>query len=269
MALKKVAASTSQVMSKDGTKIAYEKTGKGPVVILVLGALNSRKSGVKLAKLLAPHFTAITYDRRGRGDSTDIAPYAPQREVEDLAALIDETGDQVYLYGHSSGAAIVLKAAIKLRKQVKKIAIYEAPYVLDGGARKAAKEYNKQLKKLLASGRNGDAVALFVRNVGVSDKQIQAMKRMPMWKGLEVLAPTLAYDNDVLGEGHSLPTALLAGITTPTLVMHGGAGAPSMRDVAQAISETIPKAQLRTLAGQTHGVSAKVMAPVLAEYFSS
>ena len=254
--------------SKDGTIIAYDKVGHGPVVILVLGALNSRKSGANLAKLLASHFTVISYDRRGRGDSTDTAPYAPQREVEDLAALIDEVGGQACLYGHSSGAAIALEAAIKLRKQVRKLAIYEAPYALDGDARRAAKEYNRQLKKLLKSGRNGDAVALFVRHVGVSDRQIQAMRRMLMWRGLEAMAPTLAYDSEVLGEGHSLPTALFAGITTPTLVMHGGAGAPSMRDAAQAISEAIPNAQLRTLAGQTHGVSPKVLAPVLAEFFA-
>jgi pimeloyl-ACP methyl ester carboxylesterase len=257
-----------KVTSKDGTKIAYDKTGDGPVVIVVLGALNSRKSGAKLAKLLASHFTVIGYDRRGRGGSTDTAPYAPQREVEDIAQLINEVGGPVYLYGHSSGAAIVLNAAIKLRKKVRKIAIYEAPYSLDAAARKAAKAYNRELKKLLASGRNGDAVALFVRNVGVSDKQIQAMKRMPMWRGLEALAPTLAYDSDVLGEGHALPTDLLAGITLPTLVMHGGKGAPSMRDAARAISEAVPKAQLRTLAGQTHGVSPKVLAPVLEEFFS-
>ena len=118
------------------------------------------------------------------------------------------------------------------------------------------------------SGRNGDAVALFIRSVGVSDKQIQAMRHMPMWRGLEAMAPTLAYDSDALGEGHSLPTALLAGITTPTLVMHGGAGAPSMRDAARAISEAIPNSQLRTLAGQTHGVRPKVLAPVLAEFFA-
>ena len=259
---------TQTITSRDGTKIAYDKVGTGPVVILVLGALNSRKSGAKLAKLLASRFTVLSYDRRGRGDSTDTAPFAPQREIEDLAALINEAGGSVNLYGHSSGAAIVLEAAIKLRKRVMKLAIYEAPYVLKGDARIAAKEYNRELKKLLTSGRNGDAVALFVRSVGVSDKQVHAMKRMPMWRGLEAMAPTLAYDSEVLGEGHSLPTALLAGITIPTLVMHGGAGAPSMRDAAQAISEAVPKAQLRTLAGQTHGVSPKVLAPVLSEFFA-
>jgi len=138
---------------------------------------------------------------------------------------------------------------------------------LDGDARKTAKEYNVRLKKLLKSGRNADAVALFIRLVGVSDKQIQAMRRLPMWRGLEAMAPTLAYDSDVLGEGHSLPTALLSRVTTPTLVMHGGAGAPSMRDVAQAISEAIPNSQLRMLAGQRHGVRPKVIAPVLADFF--
>ena len=255
------------VKSKDGTKIAYEKVGTGPVVILVLGALNSRKSGASLAKLLASRFTVISYDRRGRGGSADTAPYAPQREVEDVAALIDEVGGPVYLYGHSSGAAIALEAAAKVRKHVRKLAIYEAPYTLDGDARKTAKEYNVRLKKLLKSGRNADAVALFIRLVGVSDKQIQAMRRLPMWRGLEAMAPTLAYDSDVLGEGHSLPTALLSRVTTPTLVMHGGAGAPSMRDVAQAISEAIPNSQLRMLAGQRHGVRPKVIAPVLADFF--
>ena len=255
------------VKSKDGTKIAYDKVGTGPVVILVLGALNSRKSGASLAKLLASRLTVISYDRRGRGGSTDTAPYAPQREVEDVAALVDEVGGPVYLYGHSSGAAIALEAAAKLRKHVRKLAIYEAPYTLDGDARKAAREYNVRLKKFLKSGHNADAVALFIKHVGVSDKQIQAMRRLPMWRGLEAMAPTLAYDSDVLGEGHSLPTRLLSRVTTPTLVMHGGAGTPSMRDAAQANSEAVPNAQLRTLAGQTHGVRPKVIAPVLADFF--
>jgi len=255
------------VTSKDGTKIAYDRTGKGPALILVLGALNSRKSGAKLAKLLAARFTVISYDRRGRGDSTDTSPYSPQCEVEDIAALIGAVGEPVCLYGHSSGGALALEVAIKLSKKIGKLAIYEVPYALDDTARKAANEYYKTLKKLLAAGRKDDAVALFVRSVGVSDKQIQSMKRMPMWKGLEKLAPTLAYDSEVLGKGHALPAARLSRITIPTLVMHGGAGASSMRDAARAISEAIPQAQLRTLARQTHGVSPKVLTPVLEEFF--
>jgi pimeloyl-ACP methyl ester carboxylesterase len=256
------------VESKDGTRIAYDKVGHGRVVILVLGALNSRKSAANLAKLLSTRFTAISYDRRGRGDSTDPAPYSPQREVEDVEALVNAVEGPVCLYGHSSGGAIALQAANKLGAQVRKLAIYEVPYSLDGDARRAASEYHRLLEKLLKAGRNGEAVALFIRSVGVSDKQIQAMKHMPMWRGLEVMAPTLAYDSEVMGEGHALPAALLARISTPTLVMHGSAGAPSMRDAARAISQAIPKAQLRTLVGQTHGVRPKVLAPVLEEFFS-
>src|SRR5512135_1233976 len=255
------------VTSKDGTKIAYDRTGKGPALILVLGALNSRKSGTKFAKLLAARFTVISYDRRGRGNSTDTAPYSAQREVEDIAALISAVGEPVYLYGHSSGAALALEAAIELGKKIGKLAVYEVPYALDENARKSAIEYYKTLKKLLAAGRKDDAVALFVRSVGVSDKQIEAMQRLPMWKGLVKLAPTLAYDSQVLGKGHAMPAARLSHITIPTLVMHGGAGAPSMRDAARAVSEAIPQAQLRTLADQTHGVSPKALAPVLEEFF--
>ncbi len=255
------------VISKDNTKIAYDKVGQGPVIIVVLGALNSRKSGANLAKLLAPHFTVINYDRRGRGDSTDTAPYTPKREVEDIEALINEVGEPVYLYGHSSGAAIALQAADKMRKQIKKLAIYEAPYSLTADEIKATKDYDKQLKKLLASGNSADAVALFIGHVGVSEKQIAAIKRMPMWKGLVGMAPTLAYDSDVLGEGHSLPTSLLEEITTPTLVMHGGRGAPAMQNAAQAISKAIPRARFLAVEGQDHGVSPKVIAPILTNFF--
>jgi pimeloyl-ACP methyl ester carboxylesterase len=256
------------VTSKDGTRIAYDKVGRGPVAILILGALNSRKSGAALAKLLASRFTVISYDRRGRGDSTDTTPYSPRREVEDVAALIDKAGGAAYLYGHSSGAAIALAAAARLGRQVTKLAVYEPPYTLDAPARKAAQDYDRKLEKLLASKRHGDAVALFLKAVGVSDKQVQAIKKMPTWRGLVSMAPTLAYESRVLGKGHSLPTALLAGVTTPTLVMHGGAGATSMRDAAKALSQALPSAQLRTLAGQKHGVRPKVLAPVLTEFFA-
>ena len=256
-----------KAISKDGTIIAYDKTGNGPALIVILGALNSRKSGSKLAKLLTSRFTVITYDRRGRGNSTDTAPYSPQCEVQDISALIDAVGEPVFLYGHSSGAALALEAAMKLSKRIAKLAIYEVPYAIDNNARNAANVYYKTLKKLLIAGRNDDAVALFVQSVGVSDNQIQAMKLLPMWKGLVKLAPTLAYDSEVLGEGHALPAARLSKITIPTLVMHGGAGAPFMRDAASAVSEAIPQAQLCTLAHQTHGVSPKVLVPVLEEFF--
>lgn len=256
------------VISRDGTRIAYDKTGKGPTVILVLGSLNSRKSGARLMKLLAPRFTVMSYDRRRRGDSTDTAPYAPQREVEDLAALIDEAKSPVFLYGHSSGGALALEAAIALRPRVKKVAVYEVPFTLDREAIRVAKEYDKRLKKMLAAGRGADAVVSFIRHVGVSDKQIRAIKRLPLWRGLVALAPTLAYDSDILGKGHRLPAARLKRVAVPALVMHGGKGAPSMISAAKAISAAIPHARLRELPGQTHGVSPKALTPVLNEFFS-
>lgn len=255
------------IVSKDGTKIAYVMFGHGPVVILVLGALNTRKSGAKLAKLLTSHFTVISYDRRGRGESTNVQPYSPKREIEDLEALINEVREPVYLYGHSSGAAIVLEAAIALGKQVKKLAIYEAPYAVDTTASEAAKEYNKKLKRLLSVGNRDDAVALFMQYIGVSDKQTQAMKHLPMWKGLVAMAPTLAYDSDVLGEGHSLPTTRVADISSPTLVLNGGASPEFMKTVAESLSKAIPKAHYRMLEGQNHGVKPDVIAPILTKFF--
>jgi hypothetical protein len=156
----------------------------------------------------------------------------------------------------------------KLHKQVRKLAIYKAPYSVNDQERKTAIEYYGHLKKLLREGKNEDAVSLFIRSVGVSDKQIQAIKQMPMWRGMETMAPTLAYDSEVMGEGRTLPVSLLKGIKIPTLVMHGGAGTVSMSDSAQAISKYIPHVQLRTLAGQTHGVSPMVLTPVLIEFFS-
>lgn len=255
------------VTSKDGIKIAYDKTGDGPTLILVLGVLNSRKSGAKLAKLLSAKFSVINYDRRGRGDSTDTTPYSPQAEIEDIDALIDEGGGPVFLYGHSSGAALALETVIKLQKKIAKIAIYEVSYTLTDQAKKAATHYYGKLKELLAAGDKAAAVTLFIQSVGVTDKQILAMKRLPMWKGLVRLAPTLVYDSEVLGKGHALPSSRLSQITIPTLVMHGGAGAEFMRETAQAVCEAIPKAQLRTLAKQTHGVRPAVLVPVLEEFF--
>ena len=113
----------NMVNSEDGTKIAFDKVGKGPAVILVAGALSARLSwsGHGLPELLAPHFTVYNYDRRGRGDSGDAKPYTVQREIEDIKALIDEAGGESYLYGHSSGGALALEAALKLSDKVKKL----------------------------------------------------------------------------------------------------------------------------------------------------
>ena len=262
---------TSTVTSKDGTRIAYDTIGHGPPVILVAGAMCSRSfwSGPELAKLLARRFTVYNYDRRGRGESGDTMPYAVAREIEDIEALIDEAGGSAYLYGHSSGAALDLEAALRLGKKVKKLAMYEAPYNDEAAAKQAFKEYIKQLTEALAADRRGDAVALFMKYVGMPVDQIEAMRHAPTWPMFESLAPTLAYDHSaILGEDASVPTDRAASVDVPTLVMNGGASYAFMYDTAQALSKTIPNAQLRTLEGQTHDVDPNVLAPVLVEFFS-
>lgn len=259
------------VTSKDGTHIAYDTQGEGPAVILVAGATCARLSwsGPQLSKLLAPHFTVYNYDRRGRGDSGDTKPYAVAREVEDIEALIDEAGGSVYLYGHSSGAALVLEAAIQLGQKIKKLALYEAPYHEEAADQQAFKDYIKQLTQALAADRRGDAVAAFMQYVGTPTNQIEAMRQPPAWPQLESIAPTLAYDHaGIMGEDASIPTERIAVITAPTLVMNGAASFPFMYDTAQVLSKVIPNAKLLTIEGQTHDVDVNVLAPILVEFFS-
>src|SRR2546430_1313940 len=258
------------VTSKDGTNIAYDKQGEGPAVILVAGAMCARFSwsGPQLSNLLAPHFTVYNYDRRGRGDSGDTKPYAVAREVEDIEALIDEAGGSAYLYGHSSGAALVLEAAIQLGQKIKKLALYDAPYHEEPEDRHAYKDYIKQLTQALAADRRGDAVAAFMHYVGMPTDQIEAMRQSPAWPQLEAIAPTLAYDHTaILGEDSSIPTERIAVITAPTLVLNGGASFPFMYDTAQALCKAIPHAKRYTLQGQTHDVAPEALAPVLVDFF--
>jgi len=258
--------------SKDGTTIAFDKQGDGPAVIVVDGATSTRSSGSKpeLARLLAQHLTVYRYDRRGRGDSGDTKPYAVDREIEDLEALIDEAGGSACVYGHSSGGCLALEATVKLGDKVRKLAMYEAPYNDDPAARKAWGEYIKNLTEALASDRRGDAVALFMAYVGIPAAQIEGMRHAPFWAGMEAIAPTLAYDHTaIMGKDLSIPRERVARVHVPTLVMAGGNGAPFMRETAQTLSRAIPNATLRTLDGQTHDVHPDALAPVLVEFFAA
>ena len=264
----------AKVTSKDGTEIAYDKLGSGPAVILVEGALGHRSFGApRLAELLAPQFTVYTYDRRGRGDSSDSKPFAVEREIEDIEALIDDAGGSASVYGISSGACLVLEAAFELGKKIRKIALYEPPYNSDKATAPAWKEYRQQLKQLLAADRRGDAVALFMQFVGVPAEQIDGMRHAPMWPGLESVAPTLIYDADAMGgDNRSVPAERAARLTVPALIMDGGANLafmPFMHATATELAKALPHAQHRTLEGQTHDVKAEVIAPVLAEFFVS
>jgi pimeloyl-ACP methyl ester carboxylesterase len=259
------------VTSKDGTTIAYDRSGHGPVVILVDGALQYRAfdQGMKeLADLLSGHFTVIHYDRRGRGDSTDNQPYALEREIEDIEAIIDASGGSAFLYGISSGAALAMEAALALPDKVRKLAMYEAPYNDDESSKQAWGEYVKQLQGLLEEGRKGDAVGLFMMLVGASPQDVEGIKQTPMWPLWESIGQTLAYDHiAALGEDAAVPTERAAKLTVSTLVLNGSQSFPFMHTTTIKLANTIPNAQQRTLEGQTHEVSAAALAPVLIEFF--
>lgn len=260
------------VTSDDGTRIAYDTQGNGPAVILIDGALCTRSSGSKpdLIARLAPHCTVYSYDRRGRGDSGDTSPYAVEREVEDLAALIEDAGGTAALYGHSSGAALALEAALRLGPRVTRLALYEAPYKDDSEAQRAWADYIARLTDLLAADRRGDAVALFMAYVGTPAAQVDSMRRAPFWPALEAIAPTLAYDHTaLLGADGAIPAARAARVTPPALVMAGGASHAFMRDTARALGAAMSHAQVRTLEGQTHNVEPDVLAPQLVEFFTA
>jgi pimeloyl-ACP methyl ester carboxylesterase len=266
------APSMNTLTSPDGTTIAYDKQGSGPALILVDGALtvHSSGSGSELARLLAPHFTVYGFDRRGRGESGDTLPYAADREIDDIEALIDRAGGPAFLYGHSSGGPLAMRAAIRLGSKVSKIALYEPPYNNDPGVQEGWSRYLRQLGQTLAEGRRGDAVALFMLLIGTPADQIENMRRSPAWPGLEAVAPTLAYDHAaIMGEPWSVPAGLGARVSVPALVMAGDTSLPFMPDAARVLSQAIPQGQLRTLAGQTHEVKPDALAPVLVEFFAS
>jgi pimeloyl-ACP methyl ester carboxylesterase len=259
----------NQVISKDGTAIAFDRSGQGPTVILVGGAFQYRAIDpptAQLAALLAEHFTVFHYDRRGRGESGDTQPYAVEREIEDLEALINEAGGSAFVFGMSSGGVLALDAAAR-GLAITKQALYELPFNSgDEQARQGAEHYTRQLRALLNEGRRGDAVALAMTTWGAPPEAIAGMRQTPIWPLFEAVAPTLAYDDAIMGDG-SAPTARLASITVPTLVMDGGASPTFMRNAAQAAAQALPNTKRRTLEGQTHDVAPQVLAPVLVEFF--
>jgi pimeloyl-ACP methyl ester carboxylesterase len=260
------------VISKDGTRIAFDQTGTGPALILVHGAFTHRAidpQAVQLADLLSPHFTVFHYDRRGRGESGDTQPYAVQREVEDIEALIDEAGGSAFVYGISSGAALAMEAAIELPGKIKKLAMYEASYKSDEQARREWKEFRRELNDLLTADRRGDAAALFLTLVGMPADQLDGMRREPLWAAFEAVAPTLAYDAAILGEDRAVPTGKAARVAIPALVMNGSASEAFMYDTAMELAKVMPNAEHRALEGQTHQVSSEAIAPVLVEFFTS
>lgn len=260
------------VTSRDGTRIAYDRLGAGPAVILINGALADRSASAEIARLLASHFTVLTYDRRGKGDSGDTPPYAVAREVEDIAALIAAAGGTAHVVGFSSGAALALEAAGALGPKVPKLALYEAPYDEAPGAAAKWKAYRAEQAKLLAAGRAGEAVLHHMKFAGVPDPVVAQLRGSPAWAGMEAMAATLPYDVAVIGDDRSVPTARAAKVSAVTLVMDGGANRdtmPFMAASANKIAEAIPDARRRTLEGEGHNVSAKAVAPLLISFLEA
>lgn len=262
----------SNVTSRDGTTIAYETTGTGPPLILVDGALCHRDFGPSrpLAEQLAGDFTVITYDRRGRGESGDGVAYAVEREVEDLEALIEAAGGSAHVYGISSGAALALDAAQR-GLAIDSLALYEPPFIVDDGRPPMARDYRSRLSGYIVAERPGDAVRLFMREVGMPALLVQLMRFMPAWSKLKRVAHTLSYDAAVMDgtqDGRPLPEGRWSDVTVPTLVIAGGKSDPWMHHGTQALADALPNARFETLEGQNHMVKPKALAPMLAEYFA-
>jgi pimeloyl-ACP methyl ester carboxylesterase len=260
-----------KVFSKDGTAIAFDRIGYGPPVILIDGALCYRGMGQsgQLAELLAPHFTVFTYDRRGRGASGDTLPYAVEREVEDIAALLSEAGASAFVWGTSSGAVLALEAANCL-SGIKKLALYEAPFIVDD-TRPTTEDGWDRISGAVAADRRSDAVKLFLKLVGVPGFVRALMPLMiPMWLKLKAVAHTLPYDGAIVRDsqrGKPLPANRWASVTIPALVMDGGNSPAWMRHANRSLASVLPNARYQTLQGQTHMLKPKAHTPILVKFF--
>lgn len=259
-------------VSKDGTKIAYEKAGSGPSVILVNGALSARSSSAAVAEMLSSDFLVFSYDRRGRGDSGDTQPYAVDREVEDLESILEEAGGTVRLFGHSSGAVLALTAAERLAG-IQRLALYEPPFVVSRNRPPLLPEYGARLRGLIEAGSRGEAVEHFMTlAVGMPKEAVAHIRESPAWENLEKIAHTLLYDQAIMEgmmTGEPLPDGKWNGIRVPTLVMTGGASPGWFAQGADNLCELLTHAERKILPEQDHGPRPEVLVPVLKEFFGS
>ena len=255
------------VKSADGTVIAYDRTGDGPVLIVCVGAFCTRHTFAAPAELTR-RFTVVTYDRRGRGDSGDTDLYAPEREYEDLAAVAAATGDgqPPFVYGHSSGGALALRAAAA-GFAVAGLAAYEAPFPTDD-APALAIDPAAHIRELVNTGRQRDAVIFWMAEVvGMPAQAVAGLSEAPWMSGLEALAHTLPYDLAVTGIG--MPAGELARIHAPVLIISGGDSPAEVQRSAAEQAAAVPGAQLTVLDGYDHNIPADVIAPALADFFAA
>jgi pimeloyl-ACP methyl ester carboxylesterase len=262
----------NDVTSADGTRIAYTRTGNGPALVLVDGALCYRASGpnAALAAALAAQFAVYTYDRRGRGDSTDTRPYSPAREIDDLAAIIDAAGGTAHVYGISSGAGLALAAA-NHGLGINKLAIYEAPFIVDDSRARIPADYTERLHHLTEADERSKIIKLFMTaGIGLPAIMVTLMRFMPAWRKLKSVAHTVVYDNQIVEtnqQSQPFTASQWAHVTMPTVVIAGSKSPEWMRNAMRALAETLPNASHRVLDGQTHLVKAAALAPVLASFY--
>jgi pimeloyl-ACP methyl ester carboxylesterase len=257
-----------QVTSADGTPIAYDRSGGGPAVILVGGAFGDRNEPTVagLAKALAPSFTVFNYDRRGRGESGDTTPYAVQREIEDLNALIKEAGGEAMVFGGSSGGALVLEAAAGAA--ITKLAVFEPPYVTD--PTRPPLPSQQELTGLVEAGHRDQAIERFLtRGADLPAEVVAGMKGQPFWPAMEAVAHTLAYEAAIVGPG-PVPVERFAAIRIPALVLVGSKSPARMQTAAATVADAVPGARLHTLAGQAHGqLDPQDLAHPISEFFTA
>jgi pimeloyl-ACP methyl ester carboxylesterase len=265
-----------QVTSKDGTTIDYTKTGTGPALIVVTGATQFRafdSSLAVLAKLLVNDLTVITYDRRGRGESGNTMPFSPEREIEDIAALIaGPAGGRASVLGYSSGAVVALEAAVA-GLPIDKVIMYEPPFVLpESGFPPPPADYVEALNRMTASGDRDAAPAYFMQTVGMPPQAIEGAKQSPMWPIMQSVGPTIAYDGQFMFDAyytdHKFP-ARWQKATMPVLVANGDKSFPFMPSAAEAVAKELPNATRKVLAGQDHGPKPDVFAPVIRDFLGT
>ena len=255
--------------SNDGTRIAYERSGDGPPLILVVGAFNDRHTGESLAEFLAADFSVFAYDRRGRGDSGDTAPYAVEREIEDLGVLIAAAGGSAAVFGFSSGAILALKAAAS-GLSIRKLALYDAPFDVDSGSSGPSVDHAARLGALVADGRRGDAVEYFqAEMVGLPPDVVAQIRHAPFRPALEQMAHTLVYEATIIGDG-SLPAGLAARVTIPVLAIDGGDFAHGrLRRAAQAVAGAVRDGRHLALEDQHHQILPEIIGPPLRDFFGA
>jgi pimeloyl-ACP methyl ester carboxylesterase len=252
------------VTSMDGTVIAYERAGQGLALILIDAAGHYREftSFAGLINLLAPRFTVYHYDRRGRGGSTDTQPYAVEREIDDLAALIDEAGGSAFVYAFSSGGLLALHAAAA-GLPIARMALLEPPIAPDDG-RSEQRAFTTRLANFITAARPEDAVEFYLTTIGVPDDIVEDMRKSPSWSAMMSVAPTLVYDS-LISEATSFN--LLASVIVPILVLDSEGSSNDLIGMAATVASGLPNGSHRSLAGEWHGVSDEVLAPVLIDFF--